>query len=86
MEPTDREAAAAYPAPRVLPRHTWEDYARWEGHWELIRGVPFAMSPSPKVEHFRVADRLRDALKLGLRSAPALAGTVVTVPVPGLFP
>ena len=72
MEPTVREPAAAYPAPRVLPRHTWEDYSRWEGDWELIRGVPFAMSPSPKVAHFRVADRLRDALKNGLKATPGL--------------
>ncbi len=35
-----------------------DDYRRWEGDWELIRGMPLAMAPSPGVEHQRVARRL----------------------------
>ena len=32
-------------------RYTYDDYKQWEGDWELIEGVPFAMSPSPMYEH-----------------------------------
>ncbi len=30
-----------------LPDYSYEDYQLWEGDWELIAGVPFAMSPAP---------------------------------------
>jgi Uma2 family endonuclease len=35
----------------VLEKYTYEDYALWEGDWELVDGVPQAMSPSPMREH-----------------------------------
>ncbi len=38
-------------APELLPHYTWEDYRRWEGDWELIEGVPYAMAPSPTTSH-----------------------------------
>ncbi|MBX9785546.1 MAG: Uma2 family endonuclease [Chitinophagaceae bacterium] len=34
-----------------IPRYTYEDYKLWEGDWELIKGYPYAMSPSPKRKH-----------------------------------
>jgi Uma2 family endonuclease len=68
MNPTVREPSAAYPAPRVLPQHTWSDYARWSGAWELIRGVPYSMSPSPKAAHNRVMLRLIVMLDAELRN------------------
>jgi hypothetical protein len=27
--------------------YTYNDYKDWEGSWELIDGVPFAMAPAP---------------------------------------
>lgn len=33
------------------PHYTYKDYEKWKGDWELIRGIPYAMSPSPKREH-----------------------------------
>jgi Uma2 family endonuclease len=36
---------------RVLPKYTYEDYKLWEGEWELIEGVPYAMAPSPFSNH-----------------------------------
>lgn len=29
-----------------LPHYTYEDYKQWEGRWELIYGIPFAMAPA----------------------------------------
>lgn len=34
-----------------LPNYTYEDYKSWEGEWELIYGVPYAMSPAPVNRH-----------------------------------
>jgi len=34
-----------------LPHYTYDDYAQWEGKWELINGIPFAMTPSPAFKH-----------------------------------
>ena len=30
-----------------LPHYTYDDYVQWEGRWELIKGIPFAMVPAP---------------------------------------
>ena len=66
-----QEPLAAWPVPpRVLPRHTWEDYARWEGDWELIRGVPFPMSPAAKLHHFRALKHLLDLLSRQFQHDP----------------
>ena len=32
-----------------LPHYTYEDYLCWEGRWELINGIPYAMTPAPTV-------------------------------------
>ncbi len=35
-------------AERFLPHYTVRDYEKWEGNWELIEGIPYALaSPSP---------------------------------------
>lgn len=31
--------------------YTVVDYNQWEGNWELIQGMPYAMSPSPMFDH-----------------------------------
>ena len=38
-------------AHKYLPNYTYEDYCQWEGQWELIEGIPFAMSPMPEPIH-----------------------------------
>ncbi len=38
-----------------LPHYTYDDYAEWEGRWELIEGIPFAMSPMPSIEHQEIS-------------------------------
>ena len=40
---------------KYLPSYTIEDYNRWEGDWELINGIPYAMSPSPVRRHQKLA-------------------------------
>lgn len=38
-----------------IPHYSYNDYKLWKGDWELIEGLPFAMSPSPTAEHQTVA-------------------------------
>ena len=42
----------------LLERHTYEDYKKWDGRWELIDGIAYAMSPAPMVKHQRVVARV----------------------------
>ena len=50
-----------------IPRYTYEDYVQWEGKWELINGIPYAMTPSPILNHQLISgniyDQLLDVLK-----------------------
>ena len=38
----------------LLDRYTYEDYKKWEGRWELIDGIAYAMSPVPYLKHQKV--------------------------------
>ena len=38
--------------------YTKDDYAHWEGDWEIVDGVAYAMSPSPMVTHQFVNGRI----------------------------
>ncbi len=40
-----------------------KDYEQWEGDWELITGMPYAMSPSPSVTHQLICVNLVTQLK-----------------------
>ena len=54
-------------AVKILPHYTYEDYCNWEGRWELIDGIPYAMSPAPIPGHQMIAANLiyefKDAIK-----------------------
>ena len=36
---------------RYLPGYSYDDYKEWKGDWELIYGIPYAMSPAPSISH-----------------------------------
>lgn len=40
---------------KLLPHYTYNEWKLWEGKWELIDGIPYAMSPSPLPRHQRVS-------------------------------
>jgi Uma2 family endonuclease len=56
-------------AVKYIPHYTYEDWLHWEGRWELIDGVPIAMSPMPVPSHQQTAGdlfyRFKDALEAG---------------------
>ncbi len=43
---------------KILPHYTYEEYCLWEGRWELIDGIPYAMSPAPIPRHQLVCANL----------------------------
>ena len=40
---------------RYPPHYSVEDYAKWEGDWELIEGMPYALAPSPLAKHQQIS-------------------------------
>jgi Uma2 family endonuclease len=50
-----------------LPQYTYDDYLQWEGRWELIDGIPYAMTPMPVPKHQRVAGSLHAELRGALK-------------------
>jgi|AMFO01.1.fsa_nt_gi hypothetical protein len=46
-----------------LPHYTWDDYRLWEGRWELIHGVPYAMTPAPSIWHQQVSQNIAALLQ-----------------------
>ena len=41
-----------------LPNYTYEDYLSFEGKWELIDGIAFAMSPAPMKKHQKISSKI----------------------------
>jgi Uma2 family endonuclease len=54
---------------KFLPNYTYEDYCQWEGQWELIDGIPYAMSPMPVPIHQTVNGNLYANFKTALKKA-----------------
>ncbi len=54
-------------APKYLPHYAYGDYCQWEGNWEIIDGIPYAMSPAPVPLHqlvnMNLGAEIRESLK-----------------------
>ncbi len=48
---------------RLLPHYSVEDWEQWEGRWELIEGIPYAMSPMPTPKHQLISTNICTLLK-----------------------
>ena len=44
--------------PTDLPHYTYDDYSQWQGRWELLDGIPHAMTPAPSINHQRVSSKI----------------------------
>ncbi|MBC8386282.1 MAG: Uma2 family endonuclease [Gammaproteobacteria bacterium] len=53
-----------------LPHYTWNEYQLWEGHWELINGLPYAMSPAPNLRHQEISQQISYQLVDTLKKCP----------------
>lgn len=54
-------------ATKYLPQYTYEDYNLWEGNWELINGIPYAMSPAPTMKHQLINSNLVSNFRIALK-------------------
>lgn len=54
---------------KILPHYTYEDYCQWEGRWELIEGIPYAMSPAPAPRHQWISSNVKYELKDAIKKA-----------------
>jgi len=49
-----------------FPFYTHKDYLEWDGRWELIDGIAYAMSPAPYPKHQKVVLQVSWELKNSL--------------------
>lgn len=52
---------------RILPNYTYDDYLLWEGEWEIIDGIPYAMSPMASPRHQWIAGQIHTAFENEIR-------------------
>ncbi len=52
-----------------MPNYTYTDYLNWEGQWEIIDGLAYAMSPSPSPSHHYIASNLNHLLVTQVRQS-----------------
>lgn len=55
---------------KYRPYYTYQDYLGWEGRWELIDGMPYAMSPAPHPRHQRIVSNLHHLFHLAIDDLP----------------
>ena len=60
------------PTPMQNERYTYADYCAWDGseRWELIAGIPYAMSPAPNWRHQGISMNLGRNLGNFLKGKP----------------
>ncbi len=51
-----------------LPHYTYDDYVQWEGKWELISGIAYAMAPAPSIEHQSISQSIAGELYNALKA------------------
>jgi Uma2 family endonuclease len=45
-----------------LPSYTYADFQQWKGDWELVEGIPYAMTPGPVIRHQGIASKIVSSL------------------------
>jgi Uma2 family endonuclease len=56
-------------ATRILPHYNYEDYCQWEGRWELIEGIPYAMSPAPTPKHQWISSNIISEFRVEIKKS-----------------
>ncbi|HIP51427.1 MAG TPA: Uma2 family endonuclease, partial [Campylobacterales bacterium] len=55
------------PLAQAIEYYTYDDYTHWEGEWELIDGIAYAMAPSPMISHQAIAGEITFELVSSVR-------------------
>ncbi len=66
-------------ADKYRPYYTYEDYCLWEGKWELIEGMPYAMSPAPVPAYQRASISLVLAFETALKKGCKKCKTYIPI-------
>lgn len=64
--------------PKQKQHYTVEDYLQWDERWELIEGVPYAMSPSPALGHQNTSQLIGYQLLKNLSQCPRCRAVLAT--------
>lgn len=56
-------------AVKILPHYTYQDYCQWEGRWEIIEGIPYAMSPAPSPRHQWINSNIKYELNKAIKKS-----------------
>jgi len=56
-------------AVKILPHYTYDEYCLWEGRWELIEGIPYAMSPAPSPRHQWISSNIKSEIRNAIKKA-----------------
>jgi len=51
-----------------LPHYIYDDYVQWEGKWEILEGIPYAMTPAPVVKHQWICAKITSQLDASLEN------------------
>lgn len=66
-------------AARNLPKYTYSDYTQWQGDWEMIDGIAYAMSPSPTQKHQRISLAIASEILICMRKQKNVCGDCVVL-------
>ncbi len=66
------------PKTEYLPHYTYDDYILWEGSWEIIAGIAYAMTPAPVIKHQRISNKIARVLDEQLEKC---SGCLALLPV-----
>ena len=55
---------------QAIETYTYSDYEQWQGDWELVNGMPLAMTPSPGMPHQILSGDFLYELKKCLENCP----------------
>ena len=58
------------PFAQNIEYYTYDDYKQWEGEWELIDGVAYAMAPAPMKKHQSIATEMIYNLRAQIEHCP----------------
>lgn len=56
-------------AVKILPHYTYDEYCQWEGRWELMEGIPYAMSPAPSPRHQWISANIKTELRNAIKKS-----------------
>ena len=53
-----------------LPHYTYDEYCHWQGEWEIIYGIAYAMTPAPIIQHQKISQKIAQQLGNLLEECP----------------